>query len=268
MSDTVVLIHGAFAGPWCMDNLAGFFRDCGFICHTPALRHHGGDPKADTAPALATTSIEDYTDDLVAFIQTLETKPIILGHAVGAVIAQKLVARGLARGIVVINSNVPWGILPTTDDERAVAKGLMEAGPFWKAAMRVQFDLIARYALNKLDPAAQRAVFDRLGPESGTVMFEMFFWMFDDLRAVAVDFEKVTCPALVLSGSEDRAVPSVTGRRIAEKYGAKAKFEEVPDHAHFMFLEPGWENVAARCADWMANLPKEPTEAQAFAVNR
>jgi pimeloyl-ACP methyl ester carboxylesterase len=255
MSDTVVLIHGAFAGPWSMDNFAGFFRDRGFACHTPALRYHDGDPKAEPNPALATTSIEDYTDDLADFIQTLDTKPIILGHAVGAVIAQKLAARGLARGIVLINSNVPWGILPSTDDERAVAKGLMEAGPFWKTAMRVQFDLIAPYALNKLDPAAQHAVFDRLGPESGTVMFEMFFWMFDDRRAVAVEFDKVTCPLLVLSGAEDRAVPSVTGRRIAEKYGAKATFEVVPDHAHFMFLEPGWEKVAARCADWISALP-------------
>ena len=257
MNDTVVLIHGAFAGPWCMEKFAGFFRERGMICHVPALRYHGGDPKADPDPKLATTSIDDYTDDLAAFIQDLETTPIVLGHAVGAVIAQKLAARGLAKGIILINSNVPWGVLPSTDDERAVAKGLMEAGPFWKTAMRVQFDLIAPYAFNKLDTAAQHAVFDRLGPESGTVMFEMFFWMFDDRRAVAVDFDKVTCPVLALSGAEDRAVPPITGRRIAEKYGAKATFEEVPDHAHFMFLEPGWEKVAARCADWMAGLPKK-----------
>jgi hypothetical protein len=95
--------------------------------------------------------------------------------------------------------------LPSTDDERAVAKGLMEVGSFSKTAMRVQFDLIAPFALNKLDPPAQRAVFDRLGPKSGTVMFEMFFWEFDDRRAVAVDFDKVTCPVLVLSGCPRQA---------------------------------------------------------------
>jgi len=252
MKPPIVLIHGAFAGPWCLDNFKEFFEDRGWTCHVPALRYHDGDPKAEPNPALAKTSMEDYTADLATFISSLDTAPIILGHAVGAVIAQKLAARGLAKGIVLINPNALWGILPSTDDERAVAKGLMKGGEFWNTAMRVAFDLIAPYAFNKLDPSMQHKVFDRLGPESGTVMFEMFFWMFDDRRAVAVDTEKVTCPVLVLSGAEDRAVPSVTARKVAERYRHRAEFQEIADHAHFMFLEPGWEQIAGLCADWMA----------------
>ncbi len=146
MRPPVVLIHGAFAGPWCMENFAAFLQDRGWTCHRPALRYHCGDPKADANPALAKTSIEDYTRDLATFVRKLDARPIILGHAIGAVIAQKLAAQGLAQGIVLINSNVPWGVLPSTDDERAVAKGLIEAGAFWNTAMRVEFDLIAPYA--------------------------------------------------------------------------------------------------------------------------
>ena len=125
--------------------------------------------------------------------------------------------------------------------------------------MRVEFDLIAPYAFNKLSPSMQHAVFDRLGPESGTAIFEMFFWMFDGRRAVAVEFDRVSCPVLVLSGAEDRAVPPVTARKIAERYGAKAEFHEIRSHAHFMFLEPGWERIAARCNDWMSNVANAPT---------
>jgi non-heme chloroperoxidase len=238
MGRPIVLIHGAFAGPWCLDNFTTFFQARDWTCHAPALRYHDGDPKREPNPALAKTSIEDYTADFAAFIRTLDGPPIILGHAVGAIIAQKLAAQGLASAIILINSNAPWGVLPSTDDERAVAKGLMEGGEFWNTAMRVKFDLIAPYAFNKLDSSMQHAVFDRLGPESGTVMFEMFFWMFDNRRAVAVDFNRVTCPVLILSGAEDRAVPPVTARKIAERYGARAEFHEVPGHAHFMFLEP------------------------------
>ncbi len=120
--------------------------------------------------------------------------------------------------------------------------------------MRVEFDLIAPYAFNKLDPSQQHEVLDRLGLESGTAIFEMFFWMFDDRRAVAVDFNKVDCPVLVLSGAEDRAVPPITARKIAKEYGARAEFHEIAHHAHFMFLEPGWEKVAALCAEWMSGL--------------
>ena len=261
MEHPVILIHGAFAGPWCMDNFAGYFRDRGWTCHAPALRFHGDDPKAAPDPALATTSIDDYTADLADYIETLETPPVILGHAVGGVIAQKLAAMSLAQAIVLLNPNVPWGILPSTDDERAVARSLMEAGAFWKEPMRVEFDLIAPYAFNKLDPDTQRVVFDRLGPESGQVMFEMFFWMFDDRRAIHVDFNEVRCPVLVVSGAEDRAVPPITGRKIAEHYGEHATYHEAPDHAHFIFLEPGWDEIAQYCADWMTEAVKLPHRA-------
>ena len=255
MDHPVVLIHGAFAGPWCMENFAGYFRERGWTCHVPALRYHDGDPKAAPNPALTDVGVEDYTMDLENFIEALESPPVIVGHAIGAVIAQKLAARRLASAIVLINSNGPWGILPSTDDERAVARGLMEAGPFWKEPMRVDFDLIATYAFNRLDRETQHAVFDRLGAESGKVMFEMFFWMFDDQRATHVDFAEVKCPVLVMSGAEDRAVPSIVGRKIADHY-AHATYHEAPDGAHFMFLEPGWEEVAEYCADWMAEAVK------------
>ena len=254
MTAPVVLIHGAFAGPWSMADFAGYFRERGWTCHTPALRYHDADPAAEPDPRLAETSIEDYTDDLAAFVAGLEEKPIIGGHAIGSIIAQKLAARGLASGLILINSNTPWGMLPFTDDQRAVAKGLMQAGAFWEGPMRIDFETMATFALNKLEPAEQRATFDRLGAESGTVVFEMFFWMFDDRKAVAVDYDKVTCPVLVLSGAQDKAVPPITGREIARLYGDKATYREVPEHAHFMFLEPGWEQIAADCADWMSGI--------------
>ncbi len=251
MQRSVVLVHGAFAGPWCFDDYRAFLTERGWTCHVPALRYHDGDPTAEPPPDFADTSVLDYVSDIAAFVRTLETPPVLLGHAVGGLIAQKVAAMGLASGLVLINPNAAWGMLPETDDERAVARAFMEQGPFWKAPMRVAFDLIAPYAFNKLDDATQHAVFERLGPEPGRVMFEMFFWMFDDRRAVAIDFDRVACPVLVVSGEEDRAVRHAVGREIAAKYGEKGTFHLARGHAHYLFMEPGWEDVAGYCADWM-----------------
>ena len=252
MKPPLVFLHGAFAGPWCMEPFAGYFAERGWTCHVPALRHHDADPSGAPPAGLVDTGIDDFVDDLAAFITDLDEKPVIFGHAVSGIVAQRLAAKGLASAIVLINSNVPWGMLPFTDDQRAVAKSLMEAGAFWKEPMRVEFDLMAGFALNKLDPAKQREVFDRLGAESGRVMFEMFFWMFDDRKATAVEIDDVDCPVLVLAGQEDKAVPAVAGREVAKLYGERATFLEIPDHAHFLFLEPGWEQIAAQCADWLS----------------
>ncbi len=251
MTNEIVLIHGAFAGPWCMEDYAGFFRDRGRTVHTPALRYHDGDPKAEPDPGLTDTSVMDYANDIADFVQLLDTKPVLLGHAIAGVVAQQVASRGLASAIVLINPNAPWGTLPETDDERAVPRALMEGGAFWKQPMRVEFGLMAPFALNKLSEADQHRVFDRLGAESGRVMFEMFFWMFDDHHAMKVDMDKVDCPVLVVSGAEDRAVNPDTCRALADRYGARGTFLLAEGHAHFLFMEPGWEKVAGQIEDWL-----------------
>jgi pimeloyl-ACP methyl ester carboxylesterase len=257
MSKSVVMIHGAFAGGWCFEALAGALGARGWTCHAPDLRFHGG-PAARPDPRLAATSVADYTRDMAAFIEGLGEKPVLIGHSMGGLIAQQLAAKGLASAVVLLASCAPWGILPTSEEERAVATGLMAAGPFWTQALQPVFEVAAKDSLASLDPAAQRRVFDKLGPESGRALFELFFWMFDGQRATAVDAKRVTCPVLVLAGSNDKVVPAATQRRIAQAYGHDAVFLDVQGRGHFLLLEEGWERLAKTCADWMEEVPTGP----------
>ena len=42
MEREIVLIHGAFAGPWCLENYAAFFRGRGWTWCCPRLTGHLG----------------------------------------------------------------------------------------------------------------------------------------------------------------------------------------------------------------------------------
>jgi pimeloyl-ACP methyl ester carboxylesterase len=119
-------------------------------------------------------------------------------------------------------------------------------------ALQPIFEIAETSSLNKLEPDLRRRVFERFGPESGRVLFELFFWMFDASRATAVASEAVGCPVLVVSGAEDRIVSAPTSRRIAALYGERATFVEAPNHGHFLPMEPGWERIAKLVADWIA----------------
>jgi pimeloyl-ACP methyl ester carboxylesterase len=112
--------------------------------------------------------------------------------------------------------------------------------------------MMADFALNRLSPVDQRATFARLGPESGRAIFELFFWIFDDRHTTRIDYEQVTCPVLVVSGSDDRGVSGHTARQIATRHGANATFFEATGFGHYLMLESGWQAVATRCADWMS----------------
>jgi len=252
VTQTVVMIHGACAGGWCFDNFKRVLERRGWSCHAPDLRFHGKpDPKPDAR--LAETSIADYTADMARSIEGLSEAPIIIGHSMGGLIAQQLAARGLARSLVLLAACAPWGLLPATDEERALATGLMAAGPFWRQALQPVLEVAANDSLASLDAKMQRRVFDKLGPESGRALFELFFWMFDGRRTTAVEAERVTCPVLVVAGSQDKVVSAATGRRIAQLYGYRAMFQEAHGRGHFLLLEEGWERLAASCADWMAD---------------
>ena len=252
MTRTIVMIHGAFAGGWCFESFAGVFASRGWTCHAPNLRFHGDGAVAAPDPRLAQTSISDYTRDMAEFISGLGERPIVIGHSMGGLIAQKLAAQGRVEAMVLLASGAPWGVLPSTDDELAIATGLMSAGPFWTRALTPVFEVAAKDSLASIAPAAQRSVFDRFGPESGRALFELFFWMFDKERATQVDAQRVTCPVLVVNGSQDKVVSAATGRQIARLYGERATFHEAPGHGHFLLLEEGWQQLARHSADWIA----------------
>jgi len=251
MSDApVVLLHGTNAGPWTMAGFKSFFEENGFVCHSPAYRHHEGPPTEAQHKALVDLSIADYVDDIDRFVRTLDVKPILIGHSLGGVVAQHLAARGLARAVVLINGSVINGTMPTTAMERRLGKAFMATGPFWEETLLPDFETMSEFGLNRLPAPEQRAVFQRLGPEAGRVLFELFFWMFDENETTRIDIGAVDCPLLFLSGREDKAIPPSTAKTIAERYGDRATFVPLNGHGHYMQMEPGWETIARRALEW------------------
>src|ERR1700704_2681361 len=86
----VVMIHGAFCGPWSLDGLKRKFKEAGYAVTTPCLRFHDQKPP----PAvLGSTGLGDYAADLEDEIQGLGVAPILVGHSMGGLLAQQLAAR-------------------------------------------------------------------------------------------------------------------------------------------------------------------------------
>ena len=84
-------------------------------------------------------------------------------------------------------------------------------------------------------------------------MFELFFWIFDENQTTRIDYQKVTCPVLMVSGSEDLAIPPSTSRLIAQLHGSRATFYEAKGFGHYLTLEPHWRQIADLCARWLTD---------------
>lgn len=249
MSKTIVMVHGANCGGWCFDEFRKVFEARGFTCHAPDLIGHGAEKETGRG-ALASVGMADYRAQKTAFVNALPEKPFLLGHSMGAVIAQQLTSDGLAEKLVLASPAPRAGIVPLTGPEKQLCQDLMSIGPFWTRALDPNFDLACNYTLNLLPKDEQRRVFDRFGPESGRALFETFFWMFDQSGATIVDTGAVGCPVLCLSNAQDNIVSLETAKKTASAY-PRAEFWRLDDHAHMLLIEPGAEKIAARIVDWL-----------------
>lgn len=249
MTKDIVMLHGANEGGWCFDKFKAVFEGLGWTCHAPDLIGHGS-KGADAATKLVGIGMADYRAELEAFLDTVPPRPVLLGHSMGAVLAQQLAAQGRARALILVAPAPRAGILPPTEAEKNLDRDLMGLGSFWKSVINPDFDLARVYTLNRVPEAEQRAVFARFGPESGRAFFELFFWMFDRTGATAVDTNAVTCPVLCLVGADDLIVSPQTARDTAAPY-RDATFWQLDGHGHMLVLEPGADDIARRIADWI-----------------
>ena len=139
MAKDIVMIHGANEGGWCFDKFGAVFQSLGWTCHAPDLIGHGT-RAADAAKTLIGVGMADYRAELEAFLTTLPSKPVILGHSMGGVLAQQLAAQGLARALILVAPAPRSGILPPTDAEKQLDQDLMGLGAFWKTVINPDFD--------------------------------------------------------------------------------------------------------------------------------
>lgn len=251
MTQTIVMIHGMWGNDWDWENYKQFFESRGYRCVTPILRYHDIDPKSDPPSQLGTTSVVDYADDLEREIKRLDSLPILMGHSMGGLLAQILGSRGLAQSLILLIPSSPRGVLALRPSVIKSFWSILTKWAFWRNPMRQTFDEAVYSMLHLLPEKEQRETYGHFVYESGRAASEIGFWLFDPRKATHVDESKVTCPVLVIAGSEDRITPASVVRKVAAKYGAVSTYKEFEGHAHWVIGEPGWEDIAQYIYDWL-----------------
>ncbi|OHV89482.1 alpha/beta hydrolase [Mesorhizobium sp. ORS 3428] len=248
----LLFVHGAFVDhnsfrPW-----LEFFAARGWRGVAAARRGRAG-----IGPARAKgLSVADYVDDTLKVIAALGDRPIVVGHSLGGLIAQQIAALGKAEAIVLL-CPAPAAKLPAQKVALSTYLPMMPrilAGqPILPSAKGC-----ATIALNRMPKEACPILHAQLVPESGKVYRELIF------GSCKVDFSKISCPAMVIGGAEDRIVAPALVEWTAGKLGVAAEIRE--RHAHWLLAEPGWEMIAGSVADFLAeHWPQQRTSLSRIA---
>ncbi|MGY2047915.1 alpha/beta hydrolase [Methylobacterium sp. JK268] len=240
----LLFVHGAFGGAWIwqevfLPHLARRGRRAAAF----SLRGHG---RSQGGRRLKNVSLGDYLLDLRAAIARCGEPPILVGHSLGGLLAQRLIGQVPLRGLVLLAPLPPDGLALV-----GAQIALFDPG-FWVESLagallpgREPAMALSRHWLFSeglpLDRA--RAYAARMSAESPLALAEAH-WPMPTLSAALIGL-----PALVVGGARDRMIWPATTWRTALYHGARHR--TVPDIAHFLQLDHGAEGVARLVLDWV-----------------
>jgi pimeloyl-ACP methyl ester carboxylesterase len=249
---TIVLIHGLFQNSHSWAKWKVYFEEKGFKVYSPSYPYHEGDPKflnSNVDPKLINLDFKQVLDYMTAFVDSLPEKPIIIGHSIGGLVAQKLVEAQKASMAIALAPANPRGI--SVLDWKYIRSNFRMVNPF-KRRDRICTPPMKwfRYTFfNTIsDSLAQIAHNNYFVPESRIIARS------STKKGLEIDFSKPHVPMLFVSGENDNDLPPslILKNYLAyhDKNSVKSYYE-FPKKSHYIVSEPGWEEVADYVHKWI-----------------
>lgn len=249
----VVFVHGLWLAPSSWDRWAALFDQAG---HASVLAGWPGEPDdVETARAhpelYAHKTLGAIVDRHRAILSLLRTKPAIVGHSFGGLIAQVLAGRGLATVTVAISPAGFRGVLPLPFSALKSAWPALGNPLNRDRAVPLTFEQF-RYAFaNAVDEAEALELYRRFAvPADAEPLFQAAA---ANLNPWTEDKADVKTPArgplLILAGERDHTVPPAVSRaafRLQQTNPNPTEFEEIPSRGHSLTIDRGWREIAER----------------------
>lgn len=237
--DPILFIHGMWSGSWYWANFMEYFSKLGYDCWALNLRGHEPDPKLRD---IGKVSFAQYVEDVDKAIAELGTLPIIIGHSMGGLLAQKVAEISRTKAVVLLAPAPPWSVLTIHYLPLLLSQLKHLPDLILNRPLIPSYGLAVKMMLDCLAEEERRRIYSKVVPESGRVAAEIL------LGKVVIDKKRVTCPVLVIAGGDDKIISAKVAKRVAQGY--KADFKEYPDRGHWM-MEEGWEKIAHDTGEWL-----------------
>lgn len=249
MTKTIVLIHGAWLNSVSFENVKARYEAKGYTVIAPDWPFDDRSPaalRANPAPALARIGQREIVAHYQRIIRALPEQPILIGHSLGGVFVQQLLARGLGVAGVAIDPaptpGVPLG-------PQAIVSALPVFGDLFSFSkvkhMSLKF-FATRFAQTESDPVA---AFERyIVPTPGKVYWDGV------INPMKIDWAgQSRAPLLLIGGGKDLIADASMTEAIYRKQklaASKTELRIFEDRSHWTLMDKGWEAVADLALNW------------------
>jgi pimeloyl-ACP methyl ester carboxylesterase len=253
MSDIkhVVLIHGMCGRGDYLAPARTAFEERDYTVHIPTLRHHEL-PLEEGATKIGSLSLRDYADDLVKLVDSLDSAALLVGHSMGALLAQLVAGRTRHAGVVAACPSPAAGIYATSPMLlRLGLRHFLQPRPWAKPMYPLTWEQFRKSTANAQTEEHARELFAGLVCDSGRVMCEVGLPWLDRAKAATVNYSAITTPVLVIAGECDRILLPRIARQTASRY-QQATYVEIPRSDHMVFSGKALAVTMGHIDDWIA----------------
>ncbi|MGB7346175.1 MAG: alpha/beta hydrolase [Pirellulaceae bacterium] len=238
----LLFVHGWWGGPWVWDPFIDFFTGLGFQCSAMDLSENC---VTEFDVREGNVSFQQHLDRVLEKTRELGD-PIVIGHSAGGLLTQKLLEQVDLPAAVLVASAAPRGIFALRS--LSVFRAILRHGPaiLLKRPLLPGKEEMCELNLNRLSPAEQSLVYDKMAPASAKQVIQIA------ITGIPVNAHCVTTPVMVINGTDDKLTPVSVAEAIAKKYGGALR--TYSDSGHYIMQEQGWEKVASDIQQWLSEL--------------
>lgn len=239
----VLFVHGMWGWHWYWSNFINVFTSSGYECYAIDVQGHGPAWKSQVQ---GNVSLGKYVEEIKSAINIISEKdrpPILIGHSMGGLLAQKT-AEGIGvRGIVLIASGIPKGILVVPTFRTALIFLKYSIPALLNRKILPNNKEVKYMVFHDVEGEELKWALERYVPESGRAFWQLI------TSSVSVDNSKVNCPVLVVGGGKDRVINPRASKNLAKKYNAELLVFN--DNSHWLIREDGWQKICNEILEWI-----------------
>ncbi len=251
MSNTIMLIHGAWLNSHSWDAVKARYESRGFNVVAPDWPYDDRSPeelRAMPDEKLARLGIAEILDHYHRVIADCPEEPILIGHSAGGVWVQHLLDRGLGVAGVAIDPAPTPGV---SLGRHAIVSALpvfFDWGS-WKKTETMSRNYFRKRFAQTIPEDQADSVYDQyIVPTPGRI------WWDGIVNATPINWSNPNrAPLLLVGGEIDLIADASMTQSIYEKQKAAPSRTDIrifPGRSHWTLLEPGWEEVADYALDW------------------
>ncbi len=254
MDKPILMIHDAGCSGSVWSAMASALQAKGWLPFTPTLFPQFR-VNAHPTGQLSTLGLHDYVEaakaDALQIERATGEEPILIGHGLGGLIAQKLAEQGIGKALILI---APY---PSVDCR---VRDPFMAFTYANILLQANYRLPSKIwktgclwgILNQVPVSKRNGIYDQLLYESGLMYHQLAKPETDPHRVGVIDETAISCPILTIGALQDRAIAIESVRKIAQKYaGSGGDYREFAGAGHWLIDEPKTPVLLATLYDWL-----------------